>query len=262
MTNERPFYLEERQQAILDLLDSSASVRIADLSERFGVSEATIRKDMRALEREGRLRRTHGGAIKPNRNATEMPFETAAVTAREEKTRIGRAAAELVSDGDTFLLQSGTTCQQFLNALKGRKRLTIITNDLSHALKAEKILEDSEIILLGGSMRCGYHYTQCAETIRQLGNYCAPTAFMCANAFSFSKGFTAHRLEQANMVQALLDASERHIMLMDSSKIGVAGTVRAAELSSFNCLITDTGVDMDTRQRFAEEAPGLHVVYA
>lgn len=262
MDESRPYYLEERQEEILSLLNTHNMVRIAELSDRFGVSEATIRKDMRALEDRGLLRRTHGGAILPNPNSRELSFEDASVTAQEEKQRIGAAAAKMVHDGDTFYLQSGTTTGSMLRALKGRRNLTIITCDLSHALMAEELLIDSEVILLGGSMRSGYHYTQGPETIRQLGDYFVPTAFLGTNTFSFAKGFNAHRLEQACMVRTALDSAERRVILMDSSKIGVMGMVHAADLGDINCLITDTGVDMDTRRRLVELAPNLEVIYA
>ena len=171
MSEPRPYYLEERQEEILDLLNANSTVRIVDLSERFGVSEATIRKDMRALEGRGLLRRTHGGAILPNPNSRELSFEDASSTAQDEKRRIGYAAAKMVRDGDTFFLQSGTTTGCMLRALKGRKNLTVLTNDLSHAILAEELLVDSEVILLGGQLRFGYHYTQGNETIRLLNEY-------------------------------------------------------------------------------------------
>lgn len=145
---------------------------------------------------------------------------------------------------------------------KGRKNLTVLTNDLSHAILAEELLVDSEVILLGGQLRFGYHYTQGNETIRLLNEYFVPTAFMGTNTFSFSKGFMAHRLEQANMVSAIANAADRRITLMDSSKIGVIGLVHALDLNEINCLITDTGVDADTRQRLAELAPNLEIIYA
>ena len=262
MSEPRPYYLEERQEEILDLLNANSTVRIVDLSERSGVSEATIRKDMRALEGRGLLRRTHGGAILPNPNSRELSFEDASSTAQDEKRRIGYAAAKMVRDGDTFFLQSGTTTGCMLRALKGRKNLTVLTNDLSHAILAEELLVDSEVILLGGQLRFGYHYTQGNETIRLLNEYFVPTAFMGTNTFSFSKGFMAHRLEQANMVSAIANAADRRITLMDSSKIGVIGLVHALDLNEINCLITDTGVDADTRQRLAELAPNLEIIYA
>lgn len=258
---DRSIYLEERRDQILDLLDRDNAVNISDLSNRFQVSSATIRKDIRALERDGKLRRTHGGAIKQSA-FPEPGFETAEVSAHEEKVRIGRAAAEFVSDGDTILVQSGTTCRELVRALEGRRGLTLILSDIAIALEAERILPDSDIILLGGKLRTGYHYAQGIETARQLRRYHVPLAFLGCNALSFEYGATAHRIEQATWMREQLEASDRHIMLLDSSKIGAIAPVFAADLAELDVLITDSRVNRGERERFAQEARGLEVIYA
>ena len=260
--DDRFLYLEERQQAILDLLDTQDVVRISDLSERFHVSPATIRKDMRALELEGKLRRTHGGAIKPNLNATEQRLEVASVSAHGEKERIGRVAAQLVRDGDIFIVQSGTTCHEFVRALKGRHGLTLVTCDLSIAMEAEGVLPDSTIVMLGGVLRNGYHYSQGMEALTQLRGYHTPTAYLGSNAFSFENGFSAHRVEQANWVKELIRASDKHVMLMDSTKIGVDALAHVADLTEIDYLVTDRGVDDESRRMFAKQAPDVEVLYA
>ena len=155
--SEQTLYLEERHDAILRLLDEKASVRVSDLSDRFGVSSATIRKDIKALERLGKLRRTHGGAIRIAPNDTEVRFDAAQAVAHREKVRIGRAAAKFVADGDTILVQSGTTCLELVRALEGKRDLTLITCDMAIAMEAEAKLVDSCIILIGGVLRVGYH---------------------------------------------------------------------------------------------------------
>lgn len=262
MAENRSYYLEERQELILSQLEKDAIVRVADLSAQLGVSTATIRKDIRSLEHEGKLRRTHGGAIKPAADSIEMNVDVAASRAHAEKVRIGRQAAQLVSDGDTFFVQSGTTCTEFVRALRNRRNITMITSDYAIAMLAEQILKDSSVIALGGTLRMGFHYAQGSETLKQLESYYVPTAYMCCNAFSFEHGFTAHRLEQAEYVRTQIRASERHIMLLDSTKMGSSALTQAASLSEIDCLITDSAVNDATRTRFLEEAPSLEVIYA
>lgn len=259
--SERVIYLEERRDAILSMLESEEVVRIADLSERFHVSPATIRKDMRSLEREGLIRRTHGGAIKPQRDH-EMKLEMAAVSARDEKVRIGQVAAQLVHDNDILFVQAGTTCRQFVRALKGKRGLTLFVSDFEIAMDIERLLPDSEIVFIGGVVRPGYHYTHGTEAIRQLHNYRIPTAYMCTNAFTFDIGFSTHQLGQANWLQAQAQVADRHIMLLDSTKFGISAPYGAFGLRDIDCLITDTGMDDQTRQRIRREAPDLDILFA
>ena len=142
---------------------------------------------MRALEGRGLLRRTHGGAILPNPNSRELSFEDASSTAQDEKRRIGYAAAKMVRDGDTFFLQSGTTTGCMLRALKGRKNLTVLTNDLSHAILAEELLVDRRGHSPGRTTEIWLSLHTGNETIRLLNEYFVPTAFMGTNTFSFQK---------------------------------------------------------------------------
>ena len=255
-------YLEERHDAILKLLEDETSVSVNDLSVRFGVSSATIRKDIKALERLGKLRRTHGGAIRTSADGTEVLFDAARAVAHREKTRIGRAAARFVSDGDTILVQSGTTCLELVRALDGRRDVTLITCDMAVAMEAEAKLVESSIILIGGILRVGYHYAQGSEAVAQLEQYHVPTAFLCGNAFSLAHGLTAHRMEQANWVQTQMKVSDRHILLMDSSKMGQSALAHAADLTDFDVLVTDEGVDDQMRSGLAQAAPHLEVIYA
>lgn len=260
-TGKHTLFLEERHERILNLLDRNNTVSISELSELFNVSSATARKDIRTLESDGKLRRTHGGAIKLS-DKTEPAFALAEVRAQEEKTRIGHKAAEMVSDGDTMIVQSGTTAREFIRALAGRKRLTIILSDLLLALEAENLLPDSEIILLGGSLRAGYHYTHGTETVRQLRQYHAPTAFMCSNAFSFEHGIMTHNPTQANWVKELLVASDKHVMMLDSTKFGTEAFVHACDLADLDMLITDSGLPSSARERLERSTPELEIVYA
>lgn len=260
--SSRSYYLEERREAILSMLEQNSVVRVSELSEALGVSTTTIRKDIAALDKLGKLRRTHGGAIPAREENVEERFDVARNIRHDQKVRIGRTAARLVKDGDVIFVQSGSTCLELMRALKGRADLTVITNDLLVGMTAEDVLVDSTVIMLGGTLRYGYHYTQGSDVIRQLENYYIPTAFLCANALSFECGVTAHRREQAEWVGALVENSERHVMLLDSSKIGENALVRATGLEDIDALITDTGVDDETRRRFEREAPKLEVTYA
>lgn len=261
-TEKSPCFQEERQEKILELLDKNSTVRVSELSELFGTSAATIRKDIRKLEQAGKLKRTHGGAIKIDINNTEVTPASAAVSAHDEKVRIGHAAAQLVHDGDTFIVQAGTTNIEFVRALRGKHDLKIITNDLLISLEVEKTLPDSSVIQIGGDMRFGFHYTEGSEALSQLIDYYVPTAYMCTNAYSFERGFSTHRIEQSSWLTAVYHASERHVMLLDSTKIGVNALSTHAKLEDMDVFITDSNLDEATRLRLAEEAPNVQLIFA
>ena len=258
----QPLFLEERQQRIQEMVEESSTITIAQIVDAFGVSAATARKDLRELESQGKVRRTHGGAMSIESNERELRAATSVSVAHEEKVRVAHAAAKLVKDGDTFLVQAGTTNLEFVRALRGKHNLTIITNDTMISTEADALLPDSSVIQLGGRIREGFHYTEGVVPTREVDQLMVPTVYLCTNAFSFEQGFSAHRLEQAAWLAQLMEHSRRHVILLDSTKMGVSAAVHHNDLSDFDVLVTDTGVSEEYRARFASEAPNLKVIYA
>lgn len=255
-----PIFMEERQREILRLLSQNSKVLVSDLSDRFQVSAATIRNDMQRLESEGKLKRTHGGAILARTTMpTELTTDKAATANRTEKQAIGKAAAELVQDGDMFLVDSGTTTRELIRALEGKHNLTFVTNDFTIVESAERHLQDCHVIMLGGNVRMQFHYTEGSAVLANLASYYAPRVFMAASAFSIERGFSTHASDQAAFKKQLLDQADEHIMLVDSSKIGTNALVRFCGLADVDTLITDAKIDRDDRRLIetAEGAPEL-----
>ncbi|WP_314945575.1 DeoR/GlpR family DNA-binding transcription regulator [Olsenella uli] len=259
---ETHYFLEERQEKIQEMVEQNSTVTVAQLMDAFSVSAATARKDLRELEAQGKLRRTHGGAMSIKPNARELRAAPSATLAHKEKNRIGRAAAELVQDGDTFIVQAGTTNLEFVRALRGKHDLTIITNDTMISTEADALLPNCSVIQLGGRIRKGFHYTEGILPVQEVSKFMVPTAYLCTNAFSFDRGFSAHRPEQAAWLKLLMDHSVRHVILLDSTKIGDGAAVHHNDLSDFEILVTDMGVKPEDRARFKHEAPDLEVIYA
>ena len=255
-------FLEERRQRILEILNEHSAVRISELAPQFNTSTATIRKDLEQLERDGKLRRTHGGAIKVDPNSTEVMAASASIMAHKEKVKIGRAAAAFVQNNDTFIVQAGTTDLEFIRALRGKHNLTVITNDLLIASECESISPDSTPILVGGSVRVGFHYTEGSETNMLLEQYHASVAYMCTNAFSFEHGFSTHRTEQASWLKTMYRCADRHIMLIDSSKFGINALAHHNDLPDFDVLVTDSGINEIDRSRLSQLSPNTQIVYA
>ena len=191
----QPLFAEERQHKIIELLNRKSKVNVLELTALFDVSAATVRSDLRQLEKEGKLIRTHGGAL----SDSKAGFEPATVAKRDinmmVKKRLAAAAADLIEEDDTIILDAGTTTYQ-LAKLITRRSLTVVTNDLEIARQ----LADSQTvttIMLGGVIRPKVNCTIGSPSLAMLKELSVDRAFMGTNSFSLSKGATTPNLDQA-----------------------------------------------------------------
>jgi len=142
----------ERQAKILELIEEHGKVEVGDLSRLLRASEVTIRKDLKELQARGLLRRAHGGAVRAVTVSADPSLQVKAALHADEKRRIGAAAAALVADGESIILDSGTTTQQVARYIKDRRDLKVITNALNVAAELTGA-GGVEVILLGGLLR-------------------------------------------------------------------------------------------------------------
>lgn len=150
--NGRRVTIDERRAMIVEEVNRRSSIQVADICERFGVSEVTARNDLDKLEKGGKLRRTHGGAVSISRTITvSYPDQRMNVNV-EAKRIVAEKAAEFVSNGDSLLIDTGTTTFEFVNALYEKRNITIVTSDLSIATFADSNLPRADVLLLGA--RC------------------------------------------------------------------------------------------------------------
>lgn len=236
-----PLFAAERREKIIQLLDERSKVLVPDLCEHFNVSPATIRGDLRDLESEGRIRRTHGGAIPVGKAAFEPASKVKEVEHIEEKRRIAAHAATLVEDGDTIVLDTGTTTLELARRLGDKKNLVVVTTDI----EISRVLENNgsaNIILIGGTVRRGFHCTTGTMTVAALSSLNVDKAFMAANAFSLEKGFTTPAFEHVEVKKAMIAIAGEALMLMDSSKIGRISFIKFADLSDIDRLVVDAGI--------------------
>jgi len=155
MTNGGMF-VEERKQRILERIERRRKATVAELCEQFHVSSATIRSDLRDLEAAGLLIRTHGGAMVKTKTGLEQDMVQRGTQHLAEKRRIAERALELVEDGDTVILDTGTTTLELARLLGRRRDLTVVTNDLAIALETA---ESVRTLFMGGLVRRNYHCT-------------------------------------------------------------------------------------------------------
>jgi DeoR/GlpR family transcriptional regulator of sugar metabolism len=249
----------ERRQRILGLAQARGQVLVTALSDEFGVSEVTIRGDLTSLARRGLLIRTHGGALLPERAPVELTFATREVSNVELKRRIGFAAADLVLDGQSVVLDASTTALQVAGALRsqtGRHDVTVITNGVQTALA---LLDAPGIstILTGGQLRATAVSLTGALGSDLLGRVHAAVGFFGAIGLTVSHGLTDVNLQEIEMKAAMAAVCERVVALVDHTKLGQVGLATFAPVAMLSMVITDQGADPD--QVAALRAAGVEV---
>jgi DeoR family fructose operon transcriptional repressor len=169
--------VDQRRQRILDILEQESKVKVVELGRHFAISDVTIRNDLAELEEAGLLERIHGGAVSSHKAYYNMSFKERMKTHEPEKRRIAARVASMVSEGDTLMMDSGTTTLYIARELKTFKDLTIVTNSLA---VAEEIgyRDNVHIILIGGSLDPRYRFTYGDDAVQQLKNS-RPTSWSC-----------------------------------------------------------------------------------
>ena len=155
---KEPLFAEERKSRIIELLNENSKLVVPDLCDYFEVSPATIRNDLRELENGGLLKRTHGGAILNTKTGYELNSYQKGVKNLAAKQAIARYAVNLVDDGDTIAIDTGTTTLEFAKLLAGKNGITAVVNDIGIAKQLEEN-SDTNIILTGGILRRNFHCT-------------------------------------------------------------------------------------------------------
>ncbi|AWL42385.1 MULTISPECIES: DeoR/GlpR family DNA-binding transcription regulator [Streptomyces] len=252
-------YAPERQQEILRLAHDSGRVDVLSLAEEFQVTAETIRRDLKALDRAGLLRRVHGGAIPAGRLGFEPDLAERDTVAADEKDRIAAAAlGELPAEGNV-IIDAGTTTARLAAALPLGSVLTVVT----HALPVAARLADHPGIslhLVGGRVR---HRTRAAVDAWALSAYSqinADVVFLATNGFSLHGGLTTPDLAEAAVKRAVISAARRVVLLADSAKFGQEHFARFGDLDGIDLLITDTGLSPENA--LSIESRGTEVVRA
>lgn len=237
---------EQRQQTILQLLDARGKVTIGELSGRFSVSEMTIRRDLSQLETDGLLRRTHGGAISTQSGSFEPPFALRYRLNVKAKQAIAATVAAEITDGQTVVLDGGSTGVFIAEALVGR-RVTICALNL----RAATILTSSEettVMTPGGQVRHGEQSFVGSAATQTLSDHRFDTFVMTASAIEVAAGATEWNVDDAAVKRAALASSGRCVLACDSSKFGRTAFARVARLDQVDLIVTDADLDIDQRR--------------
>ena len=237
-------YAPERQQAILRLAQEQGRVEVLSLAGEFDVTAETVRRDLKALDRAGLVRRVHGGAIPAGKLDFEPDLSAREAAASDEKGRIARAAVDELPPEGNVLLDAGSTTARLAADIPVDATLTVVT----HALPTAARLAGHpgiELHLVGGRVRHRTRAAVDAWALRAYGEVHADVVFLATNGFSVEGGLTTPDLAEAAVKRALVAAARRVVLLADSTKFGQEHFARFGELAHVDLLITDSGLDAE-----------------
>lgn len=252
-------YAEQRQQRIVELARGAGRVDVAALAAEFEVTAETVRRDLTALERNGLLRRVHGGAIPVERLGFEPGLAARDTVMTEEKERIAKAAlAELPTEG-SVLLDAGTTTARLAELLPGDRDLTVVTNALPIALTLS-VRPGLTLLLLGGRVRGRTLAAVDDWALQGLRDVNVDVAFVGTNGISVDRGLTTPDPAEGAVKRAMIAAARRVVVLADHTKVGTETFARFGDLGDVDLLVTDAGLASAETVRL--ERAGLEVVRA
>ena len=228
----------ERQQQLLDFLLVKKSATVQQLCRKLYASAATIRRDLSQMERQGLLRRTHGGAAILEGGAGELSIIMRETRQVSEKNRIGELASCFVKDSYTVFLDSSSTACSLVPFLSKSKGVSVVTNGLHCALTLSQ-RTSCDVFIPGGQLVSRSNSVVGSDALSALEGYCADVAMISCSGLSLEMGVTEPSVEQSRMKRAMLCRSRTRILLCDHSKLGRAFLSRTCGPEEFDYVITD-----------------------
>jgi DeoR/GlpR family transcriptional regulator of sugar metabolism len=244
---------ESRHTAIIDLLKRQGKAKVEQLAERLSVSEVTIRKDLTKLEEQGLLERTHGSAIISPRSRFNIAFLERLRLQAPSKALIARTAASFIQEGDSIILDAGTTTLSLAQVLTEKRyhSLFVITSSVPAALELSK--GNYDILLIGGQVR---HHSLALigpMAVENLEKYHVDRAFIGTSGISLTHGCSTPNALDAQIKEAMIGSAEEAYIVADSSKFGHDCLVSFADLVRIHLLITDSGIPAEYVKEFRRQ---------
>jgi len=245
-------YTIERKSEILDLLERDKKVDVSKIAARFGISKETIRRDLRDLEQEGLLTRTHGGAVlnsDTRKENSEFPLRVRGMRNSEEKNKICQRAAQLIQDGDTIFIDNSSTTLHLLKYINRNMHVTVITNSIQVLLESAQI-DNSHILLisLGGIFRPSNISTYGNISIEAGKTFYPNKAFISCSGIHPTTFLTDTSVYEVETKRSMMQQSTQTYVLADHTKFTKGGTVFVSDFSPITAIITDNGADPELLQ--------------
>lgn len=233
--------ITDRHQFILNKLQKQGNVQVLDLCKELNVSSVTVRKDLKLLEDKNLLFRTHGGATRNNPYTADKPVIEKEKLQSTEKMNIGAAAAKSIEPNDSVIIASGTTVLALAKNIKPDKNLTVITSALNVALELIDH-ENVEIIQLGGIIRKSSSSITGTYAQTMLTDFFCSKLFLGVDGIDIDFGLTTTSVVEAHLNRQMIAASQKVIVLTDSTKFGKRGFGRICGIEEVNQIVTDSGI--------------------
>lgn len=247
--------MTDRHTKLLEIVNENKRIEVAKLAEVLKVSQVTIRKDLDALEQKGLLRREHGYAVMTSSDDinSRLAFNY------DIKRKIARLASELVSDGETIIIESGSCCALLAEELAfNRKDITIITNSM---FIASYIREgNAKVVLLGGDYQPESQVVVGPLTRKCLKDFFVDKLFVGTDGYSSKTGFTGKNLMRTEVVKSMAESANKIIILTDSSKFSERGVVSQFKIEEVNYLLTDSDIPNDILENLKKENVDVRIV--
>ncbi len=246
---------EDRQNMIVTLVNENGSVLVKELSEKFEVSEDSIRKDLTLLQKKGLLKKTYGGAVKVRVNAHDRHVAQRRGKNQEDKLKIAKKALELIEDGDVIFLDISTSNIELAKLLiESNKSVTVVTNmiDIMLVLTVETRIK---VIFLGGTFSEGRDGFVGALTNQQIEKFKFDKAFMGVVGVDLeNNNVTTYMVEDATTKKAILEATSKSYMMLETRKFTAEGNYIYANVDDFSGAITEKGVEASVQKQMKKYA--------
>ena len=232
--------VSERREFVLEILAEDSRVSVAELAKKLGVTVVTARTDLAALEEEGFLVRTHGGALP----AYHPKILERIRNGKERKSLIAKAAAAEIQNGDTVMISAGTTAALIAKYLLGKRDIHIVTNN-TLLLTYARTNPQLRVTLIGGEFRAAEEGMVGPLAIESLDQFHVGKAFIGIDGASVKQGFTAHFVETADLVRKMAEQADEVVVISDSGKFANPGFARILPFDGVDALVTDRDLSSD-----------------
>lgn len=249
----------KRLEEITRILSERGSVDAAWLSDQFGVTPKTIRQDLDKLEAMGLLERVHGGAVIRTNANNVYPIEQRKLKNLDEKRRIGMAALDFIDDGDTLIIDGGSTTIE-LARLLGDKKILVVLNDLRIAVEL-MVKPAVTLFMAGGKLRREGSYTFVGrDAERAIEKYKVKKLFLATSALDFDAGLSVLNSDEAEVKKAMIASAQEVICLADYSKFHHVAFATFCKLERISALITDTRLPEQEKSLLCGKGIRVHTV--
>jgi len=261
MNPGKKIFREERLQLILERLVQEKKVIVSDLVDHFNVSASLIRMDLAELESRGLILRTHGGAILPENPQEDLIIEKKFLQLRDEtnaeaKAKIGKATMELIHDGDSIVIDGGSTAFAVAKNFKIKRGLTIITTSI-HLLPTLLDIPDAKIYLTGGLIHRELEDMIGDISQDSIGRFTPDIGIMGIDGISITKGLTSTDPAIAPLKRKMISVSKNTIVVCDSTKLGKVCLLHVASLEDIDAVVTDENADPETVEKIEKQGPSV-----